>query len=81
MSLIDRWKFRKIIIKEITIVDSERRLLKTKTVFFFGLIRTSMEYVEYQGKYYSKFSNSEVSTHEVEPRFIDKALLKYNLEK
>jgi len=81
LSLIDRWFFRKIIIINTKPIDEDRHLLITKTIMFFGLIRTSVEYVAHEGKYYMKLREDEVSTHETEPRFIRKALLKYKLEK
>jgi len=81
LSLIDRIWFRKIIISEITKIDSERNLINTKVVMFFGIIKSKSEFIEMDGKYYMKFGEGNVSTDEVEPRFIKKALLKYRLEK
>jgi hypothetical protein len=81
LSLIDRWFFRKIVINNITSIDSDRNLIESKSAFCFGLINTKAEFVEYKGKYYIKFSENNISTNYVEPRFIEKALLKYNLEK
>jgi len=79
-TLIDRWFFRKIIIKDRSKIDSEKYLIKSKSIFYFGLIRTNTEFVEYDGKFYMKLREDEVSTHETEPRFIKKAMLKYKLE-
>jgi len=81
LSTIDRWFFLKIVIKDISRIDEDRKLLKTKTIMFFGLVRTNTDFIEYRGKYYMKFSDEEVSTNEADPKLIKKGLLKYNLEK
>lgn len=81
LSLIDRFWFRKIIVSNITKVDPERNLIQSKVYLFFGLIKNNTEFIQYQGKYYMKFSDNEVSTNQTDPRFIDKGVLKYNLEK
>jgi len=67
-------------ILEITKMDSERRLIKAKVFMLFTIIRTTMEYIECEGKYYSKIGK-EVSTEEVQQRLMEKAMLKYKLEK
>lgn len=86
LSLIDRWYFRKIVIISREKIDNERFKIKAKTYVFFNFIKMDFEYIEFDNKFYSvmqesAFSNKKVvSTEEVQPRFIEKALLKYKLE-
>ena len=81
LSFIDRWFFRKIVITEITPIDSNRKRVKTISYIYFGLIKRKIDFIEYQGRYYMEYKQGDVSTNEIEPRFFKKAMLKYNLQK
>lgn len=86
LSLIDRWYFRKIVILSREKVDSERFKIQAKTYVFFNFIKVDFEFIEFDNKFYSIMQESAfserkvVSTEEVEPRLMKKALLKYKLE-
>jgi hypothetical protein len=86
LSLIDRWYFRKIVIITREKIDNERFKIQAKTYSFFNLLKVDFEYIELDNKFYSITQKSAfdktktVSTEEVEPRFMKKALLKYKLE-
>jgi hypothetical protein len=86
LSFIDRWYFRKIVILSREKFDSERFKIQAKTYVFFNLIKVDFEFIEFDNKFYSVMQKSffdktkTVSTEEVEPRFMKKALLKYKLE-
>jgi hypothetical protein len=86
LSLVDRWYFRKIVIFSREKIDNERFKIQAKTYIFFNLLSADFEYIEFDNKFYSVMKESAfskrkiVSTEEVEPRFMKKALLKYKLE-
>lgn len=86
LSIIDRWYFRKIVIISREKIDNERFKIKAKTYVLFNLVKMDFEYIEFDNKFYSVMQESVssnkkvVSTEEVEPRFMKKALLKYKLE-
>jgi hypothetical protein len=81
LTFVDAFLFRKIVIQSIERIDSERRLIKVKAHAYFSIIRLNVEYIELKGGYYMKLSDTEVSTNELEPSYMKKALLKYELEK
>ena len=76
----------KIVITSREKIDNERFKIKAKTYSFFNMVKVDFEYVEFNNKFYSIMQKSysdktkTVSTKEVEPRFMKKALLKYKLE-
>ncbi len=83
LSLIDRWYFRKIEIISREKIDGERFKINAKCYLFFNFFKVKMRYIEYNGDFYPITRKSPleiVDTHEVEPRMVKKALLKYNLE-
>lgn len=86
LSFIDRWYFRKIVIVSREKIDNERFKIQAKTYVFFNILKADFEYIEFDNKFYSVMQKSAfdktktVSTEEVEPKFMKKALLKYKLE-
>lgn len=86
LSLIDRWYFRKIVIVSREKIDNERFKIQAKTYAFFNILKADFEYIEFDNKFYSVMQKSAfdktktVSTEEVQPRIMKKALLKYKLE-
>lgn len=91
LSLIDRWFFRKVVVKSKTKIKPYTYKITGTAHFFFNIFKINGEYLQKNNRFYtisrkssfnttSAFNNEYEIGVEVEPRFLETAVLKYELE-